>query len=66
VKWKTKNCSVVLPSGVKDSLERGRDRCAEEEETQTQRNTHTLPTSTDHPTSAVHKTMSQLCDGIHC
>jgi len=34
----------------------------------THRHTHThcLPTTTDHHTAAVHKTMSQLCDGIQC
>ena len=63
-----------MPSGVKDSLQHGDVRFAEEEVTQihtqththTHTHTHTLPTTTDHHTAAIHKTKSQLCDGIQC
>ena len=34
--------------------------------THTHTHTHSLPTITDHPTTAVLNTMSQLCDGIQC
>jgi len=53
-----------LSSGVKESLQHGEVRCAEEEVTHT--HTHTLPTITDHHTAAVLNTMSPLCDGIQC
>ena len=41
VKFKIQNCSGELPSGVKDNLQAGGIRCAEEvTETHTETNTH--------------------------
>ena len=69
VKCTTQNWSGELPCRVKDSLQCGGVRCAEEEVTHTHTHIHThslsLRTITDH-TAAVHKEMSQLCDGVQC
>ena len=73
VKCRIQNYSGELPSGVKDSLQPGGVRCAEEEvtqihtQTQTHKHpfrhshnthTHTLPTNIDYHTVEVLKTVS--------
>ena len=62
-------CSGELPSGVKDSLQHGEVRCAEEEVTQIHTHTHTHTHTQKHYQQSLIITQQQslqLCDGFQC